>query len=189
MKTCSICAHPQHTQIDKALVSGHPLRDVAGQFNVSRSALSRHSCHLPRLLAAAQEAEQVAAAGTVLEQIQALHQRAAGILDSAERAGKLAVALSAIRECRATLELLGRLSGELQTGKNASLPPAAHSESESAAIREKLLGKILGPPPVERMSDEELAREIERIASRALLPDGSLRTEGVYNRNGNTTAQ
>jgi len=41
---CSICLHPDRARIDVCLKAGHPpLRTLAGQFGVSRSALDRHS--------------------------------------------------------------------------------------------------------------------------------------------------
>ncbi len=119
MKTCSICSHPQRALIDRQLVTGQPLRDVSGRFGVSRSALGRHSAHLPHAVIAVREAEEAADAQSLLDEVRALHRRAGAILDKAEQSGKWAVALAAVRECRSTLELLGRLTGELQAGKNA----------------------------------------------------------------------
>jgi hypothetical protein len=115
MKSCSICSHAQRAQIDACLVSNGSLRDIAGQFAVSRSALDRHKKHVPKALTLAKEAEEIAEAETLLSQIQKLTRRAYGILDRAEKS-KPGVALAAIREARSCLELLGKLSGELRTG-------------------------------------------------------------------------
>lgn len=50
-RSCSICGHADRSAIDKALVSGTPLRDIAGQFGLSRSAIDRHkkSCLVDQL--------------------------------------------------------------------------------------------------------------------------------------------
>jgi hypothetical protein len=95
------------------------LRDIAGHFGVSRSALSRHAGHIPVALVAAKEACMVADAGTLLDQVKGLVARATGILDRAEQAGEHQAALGAIREVRGCLELLGKLNGELRTSTGA----------------------------------------------------------------------
>lgn len=41
-RACSICSHPQRGEIDAALVAGQSLRDLAKQFDATKSALSRH---------------------------------------------------------------------------------------------------------------------------------------------------
>jgi len=119
MKTCAVCNHPRRAEIDRLLVEKAPLRDIAGQFGVSRSALSRHAGHIPGALVAAKGAEEAAQAETLLAQVQGLVKRATGILDRAERAGELQAALGAIREVRGCLELLGKLNGELRTSASA----------------------------------------------------------------------
>ena len=43
---CSICRHERATDIVAALESGRSLRDIGAEFNVSKSALSRHRGHL-----------------------------------------------------------------------------------------------------------------------------------------------
>ena len=43
---CSVCSHPSHEEINLSLAAGVPYRPLAQQFNLSLSALSRHSKHL-----------------------------------------------------------------------------------------------------------------------------------------------
>lgn len=51
-RTCTICSNPQLQEIDQALVAGGSIRDIAGRFGISRSALDRHKRdHLARFLA------------------------------------------------------------------------------------------------------------------------------------------
>jgi hypothetical protein len=104
--------------MDAALISGQvTLRDIGRQFNVSKDALARHKRrHLPASLLKAHEAKEAAVAGDLLSQARNLHARTLSILDRAEASGEHRVALSAIREARANIELLGRLAGELQEG-------------------------------------------------------------------------
>ncbi|MDQ3397871.1 MAG: hypothetical protein M3511_08900 [Deinococcota bacterium] len=113
-RVCTICNHEARDKIDAALLAGEALRDIAGHFSVSKSALSRHAEHLPAHLIKAQEAAEVAQADSLLEQVKSLQSRALVILDKAEAAGDLRTALSAIREARGNLKLLAKLLGELQ---------------------------------------------------------------------------
>jgi hypothetical protein len=121
-RRCTICDHGGRASIDAALISGAPLRDIAGRHGVSKSALERHRAgHLPAHLAMAREAEEVAHANGLLSQVRHLQGRAYGILDKAEDAGDLRTALSAIREARGNLELLAKLLGNLDERPTVNL--------------------------------------------------------------------
>lgn len=113
-RRCTVCDHRERDKIDAALVSGAPLRDIAGRHGVSKSALERHKgAHLPSHLAKARAAEEVAGADALLLQVRHLQDRTLGILHASEDAGELRTALAAIREARGNLELLAKLLGEL----------------------------------------------------------------------------
>jgi hypothetical protein len=45
--TCHVCRHATRASIDAALQQGVPLRQIAGQYGPSRSALQRHKAHVP----------------------------------------------------------------------------------------------------------------------------------------------
>jgi hypothetical protein len=54
-RTCTVCSHDDRAEIDKALVAGEPLRNVAKRFGTSAAALNRHKGdHIPAILAAAE---------------------------------------------------------------------------------------------------------------------------------------
>ena len=115
MARCSICNHPNRAAIDKALVTrSASMRDVAGQYGVSRSALSRHKTnHLPRLVQAAEvaEAAQAVTSGVALiDELDRLLSRSLAILEAAEETGQLRVALQAIREARETIKICADLA-------------------------------------------------------------------------------
>jgi hypothetical protein len=112
-QSCSICTHSERAAIDAALLESRSYRDVAGQYNVSKSALERHRAHIVPALARAQEAREVADADTLLDQVKTLQSEAKGILEKAKNTGDLKTALSAIGQARACLELLAKLTGEL----------------------------------------------------------------------------
>jgi hypothetical protein len=114
-RTCSVCTHQERGAIDQALIGGESTGKLAGRYRtIDERALRRHrSNHLPATLAKAKEAEEVAVADDLLEQVRDLQERALTILDKAEEAGELRTALGAIREARGNLELLAKLLGEL----------------------------------------------------------------------------
>ena len=113
-RRCTVCDHPKRHGIDKALVTGAPYRSVAKRFGLSDSAVYRHKTeHLPTHLLKAREAEEVAQADDLLEQVRNLQTHALDILNRAEKAGDLRTALAAISQARGNLELLGKLAGEL----------------------------------------------------------------------------
>lgn len=121
-RRCTICHHDRHADIDAELVERMPFRHIAARYSVSTSALVRHSDdHIPAALTKAHEAAAVAHADTILTQVQDLRDRALLILDKAEEAKEYRSALSAIREARGCLELLGKLAGELQDGPTVNI--------------------------------------------------------------------
>ena len=113
-RRCTVCDHPERHGIDEALVTGAPYRSVAERFDLSESAVYRHKTeHLPVRLLKAREAEELARADDLLDQVRHLRTHALDILDRAEETGDLRTALAAISQARGNLELLGKLAGEL----------------------------------------------------------------------------
>jgi len=109
-----VCDHVERHGIDEALVTGAPYRSVAKRFELSESAVYRHKIeHLPAHLLKAKEVEEVAHADDLLEQVRDLQAHTLDILERAEKAGDLRIALAAISQARGNLELLGKLAGEL----------------------------------------------------------------------------
>jgi hypothetical protein len=97
------------------MIAGDGLRDIAGRFGLSKSAVERHkAAHLPARLAQAHEAQEISQADDLLTQLRDLQARTLAILGKAELVVDLRTALQAIREARGNLELLGKLAGELQ---------------------------------------------------------------------------
>lgn len=82
---CSICNHPDREAIDKALVSGASLRDIAGRFKVSRTALGRHKlAHLPETLKQARALLEVEKGINVALELRSLFDRAKQLLDACD---------------------------------------------------------------------------------------------------------
>ena len=137
---CTICNHPQRVEIDKALVSGETLRNIAKQFGVSYSAVGRHkrNGHIAAKIAkvarkkeiedakeirnAVEEKEQqeIADVASVLDEIIGLKDRLNDLLDRAEGEGIKEVCMVS-GEIRRTLELIAKISGELKQARSITV--------------------------------------------------------------------
>jgi hypothetical protein len=113
-RPCSICTHPERDQIDTDIVRGQPFRRIATQRGVTEQSVRRHAiAHLPESLAKAQDAQERVQAGNLLDELRELHGRVLGILERAEESGDLRAATGAIREARSMIELLAKLTGQI----------------------------------------------------------------------------
>jgi hypothetical protein len=156
-RRCTVCDHETRTSIETALISGAPLRDIAGRYGVSKSALERHKAdHLPAGLAKAREAEEAARADDLLSEVRGLQARTLAILESAEASGEHRTALAAIAEARRNLELLGKLAGELDERPVVNVLVSA----EWITIRTVLL-EALSPYPQASAAVAERLVELE----------------------------
>src|SRR5581483_7671052 len=130
-RACTICTHHERETIDRLLVEGTAFPAIAAKHRVSTDALGRHkAAHLPLTLVKAQEAEEVASAGNLLDKMTELV-TAARIGRKAELKGDYRNALMAIRVQERIIELCVRLLGELnngaQTQGNNGLTPTSSS--------------------------------------------------------------
>ena len=128
MRKCTVCAHKKRETIDKELLAGRSLRDIAERFGTSKAALHRHRSHVAEHVAQAHEAAEVCRADTLLDQVRAQRDRAERLAGAAERILNDALAdgdretalnavragASAFREVRGVLELLGKVMGEIE---------------------------------------------------------------------------
>ncbi len=124
---CTVCRHPDVSQINAAILNGEPYRDIGSGFGFSAATVYRHKQHIPGTLVKAHEAREVAVADDLLEQVECLRLKTLRLLERAEKAEEQAAseadqdrhrrtALRALRETRGVLTLLAQLMGELKTG-------------------------------------------------------------------------
>ena len=113
-RTCTVCIHTERAEIDQALLAGQPLRDIAGRFRTSRSALLRHmKTDIPATLVRAKQAADDVHADSLFDRLKGLAADAQAILEEARASGNHSVALQAIGRAEKLLELEARLLGEL----------------------------------------------------------------------------
>jgi len=160
-QTCTVCRHDKRLEIDKACVSGKTDRGIAGQYDLSDSSVNRHrnKC-LTRQLLKASEIKNVAHADTLLGDIRSLKDRAVSILDQAESGKELDTALRAIREVRGCIELLAKVTGELQDGPTVNVLVSA----EWVTIQNNVLN-ALEPYPDARIAVAGALKTIEGVAN------------------------
>jgi hypothetical protein len=114
---CSICKHIAVDEINAKLVSGVSPATLAEQYDVGKMALHRHkNNHLPKVLVQSQQLKEADAADNLLDKVQGIYDEAWRLMRKAEGDGKYAPAVSALKEARTCLELIGRLLGELKSG-------------------------------------------------------------------------
>ena len=140
-RSCTICTHPEREAIDEALVGGIAFPALVAKYRVSKDALSRHKAnHLPATLVKAQEAQAVARADDLLDEVRSLQARTLTILDRAERVGDLRTALRAIKEARGNLELLAKLMGQIDKRPQVHL----HLSQEWLELRATIVEALEG---------------------------------------------
>lgn len=142
---CTICNHDDREAIDKALLLGTPLRDIARQFGVSKDAPSRHRPHVSQSLSRVVAAREEAGATSALARLEDLHTRATRVLDASEADGKTSMSLAAIRELRGLVETIAKITGELDERPNMQVLNVA-TAPEWVAIRGVLM-QALAPYP------------------------------------------
>ncbi len=158
-RTCTICIHPERQAIDQALVAGGAMRPLAALYRVSPDAIERHAAsHLPQALSKAQDAAEVAHADDLLGQLKDLQGRTLGILTQAEEAKDLRTALQGVAQARSNLELLAKVTGELQQEGTVNLVVSP----EWIMVRAALLGALM-PYPDARMAVAESLAALEAV--------------------------
>lgn len=161
-RTCTICSHHRRLEIDRCIVAGETFRNIAKRVSLSAAALFRHSRHLPIDLGKAHEAEQVAHADGLLGQLKQLTSDARRIQEKAERAEDYRAALAGVRELIRIIDLVARLSGELQERNETNIlnihidPQTATRMAEIYLARRKALEVVPRWHPLPGLAAESL---------------------------------
>lgn len=111
---CKVCAHPERPQIDAAIASGMNNSVAAEKWGLSKDGVRRHrASHLSLALMAVTAQRETGGAVKAIDRAEALYSKAEGLLEAAQSEGKASLSLAAIRELRGIVELLAKLTGEL----------------------------------------------------------------------------
>lgn len=113
-RQCTVCAHADADKINAEIVGGATLDALSKAYGLNMAALHRHKKHIPAQLAKAQDAQEVAAADSLMGRIVGLNTKAEDIYSKALEAKNLNAAVAAVRELRGITELYAKITGELQ---------------------------------------------------------------------------
>jgi len=112
--TCTACSHEHRNDIDRLLLGGASLRNIAKQFSLSAASLFRHHKHLSATLAKSHEEAEILRADGLLEHLNHLAADAARLKQKAEQAKDYRTALAGVREMSRILELVMRVAVEME---------------------------------------------------------------------------
>ena len=148
--TCSICKNEAKEAVDQALVAGESNRVIASRYGHSQAAVGRHSQnHLSATLVAAAEAQELAHGENLLDRVNGLVDKAMASVERAEAKGDERAVQGGIREARHSLELTGRITGELRESRDAAPDTALDAiiKLASALSEAQLRGMAAGDGP------------------------------------------
>ncbi|MGO2773954.1 MAG: hypothetical protein ACTIB2_11175 [Brachybacterium tyrofermentans] len=161
---CKVCSHPDRPEVDRLLAQGATNTGTARQFGVSSDSVRRHrDRHLSSALKAVATRRETAGAVKASDRAEELYVKAQGILEAAEEARQGSLALAAIKELRATVELLAKLSGELDERPQVNIVNV-QSSPEWLAIQSQML-EALAPFPDARVAVAGALEELPEVES------------------------
>jgi transposase len=147
MPQCSVCAHADRATVDKTLVAGASLRDVAGRFGLTKSSVERHQAdHLPARLVRAQEKADVREAIAIVEQLKLVNAAALHVLKQAKDSRDGELMLKAADRILKQIELQAKLLGELDERPVLNVLVAP----EWLELRVVILNALRGHPDAQR---------------------------------------
>jgi hypothetical protein len=162
---CGGCQHPRRSELDVALVSGASLRQVAREFDLTRSAVHRHKqAHLPQSLIALAPAAIIHSNGVVgssddvIVEARRLYEDCRRALDDALQGGsQLSLSLAA-REVHRSLDLLGRQLERIELRRKP--PPINIFTSKDWQVVVALIIETWGPYPEAKAALIKRLREV-----------------------------
>jgi transposase len=116
-RTCLACASSERREIDKALVSGEPLRNIAKRVSLSTAALFRHKPHVSQAIVKANEKREEKLGDNLLEEMQRVQRKAWELLGKMEAEGDHRGSVVALREVRECMESLGEMLAKAEALK------------------------------------------------------------------------
>lgn len=136
---CTVCTHPERGLVERDITAGVPNTQVAAKHGLSKDAVRRHrDRHLSAALRGVLTKRDDQLGSRALDRLEGLYGRAEGILDAATAEGKAAMSLAAIKELRGIVELLARLTGELDERPTVQVLNVSTSP-EWVEVRSRLL--------------------------------------------------
>ncbi len=152
-RPCSTCHHPHRAAIHRRLASGEPISRIASEYGLSHVSLGRHKRNCVGLqeppAVIAKEASKATVALASLPSREELGGRYAtlgdridAIVQAAEKAGSLAVAVQGLNTLRQNLDSLSKLAGH--TGASPQVNVGVAVNISAADIAAELAKQLAG---------------------------------------------
>jgi len=106
-RTCLACSSPEREAIEKALVSGEALRNIAKRVSISPAGLMRHKSHVAQAITKASAKREEDFGDNLLGEMRRVQRKAWELLARTESEGDHRASIVALREVRECLESLG----------------------------------------------------------------------------------
>jgi hypothetical protein len=152
-RTCLACSSSDREAIDKALVAGEPLRNIAKRVSLSPAGLLRHKNQVANAIGKAQAQQEVRLGETLLDEMRRVQRKAWELLALTESEGDHRGSIVALCEVRECLETLGEMLADAGV---ANGDPRQNQRMD-----------------LSRLTDEQLRQLEELITIAGLLPPGS----------------
>lgn len=115
--------------MDALLLEKRPIRELAVRWGISADSFRNHSKkHLGEALVAFRKANAEDEHRSALSRLEELYERTNALLAQAEHSGTMGASLQAVREARATLESIAKITGELNEKPTVTINLAASPE-------------------------------------------------------------
>jgi hypothetical protein len=134
-RKCLACASLERISIEKALVSGEPLRNISKRVSISPAGLLRHKTHIAQAIVKASERREECLADNLLDEMQRVQRKAWELLAKAESEGDTRGAVVALREVRASLEAIDALRSRADGVKEARILIQFTRDPETPSIQ------------------------------------------------------
>jgi len=172
-RTCTVCSHPKLLNIDRQLLRGDTLKNIAHRFHLSEDAVGRHRRHMRTAMLkaeAAAEKTDLIYGQTLIDEVKAIKADAERLQLEAEGRRDIRGALQAIRERVSIVELQAKLMGEIQTGNRSVTVNVATITPEEALEYARDVITLFGPsaapehglpPLIEGESDSSVEEQFD----------------------------
>jgi len=115
-RTCLACSNSEREAIDKALVAGEPLRNIAKRVSISPAGLLRHKSHVAGAIVKAQERREEKLGDSIFDEMRRVLAKAWELSGKAESEGDYRGAIVGLREVRECLVSLNGLLTKAESG-------------------------------------------------------------------------
>ena len=141
-RTCLACSHSERDAIDKALVVGEPLRNIAKRVSISPAGLLRHKNHVSQAIVRAAEKREERLGDNLLDEVRRVQRKAWELLAKTESEGDHRASIVALREVRECLESLGEMLAKATSPQGSQFDLAQRIEESRRRVANMRLADV-----------------------------------------------